>query len=800
MDIGLPILTKARKALKLDFTVIYRVNVVTAEYEIIRLLVENPEYAIGYKDFNELIDDYLANGVEKEFIGSFPGEEETHSDYPQTMRLADVAKYFETHTEPVQSYYHEKSGKWLKLIVTTEDNYSKEHPYVIYAIRECVDEIIEKTKNVIYNTATPKMYSIVVAIDHISHRYYNIYCEKEVGLREGSGSLDEFEDIMRSHIVSEDYVIFEELIYGVESELTGFIDREYRIESKDGEVHYINGFTTNITVPEGDRILFLARNIDESVASRNSLKNLNAKYDKTKNALYALGSTYFGIYYVNLETKRITTMRRGNDVRSIFDEDLLLDEIFERYINTLVHPENREELTKFLNIDNIRNSLPTKGERTFVEYQRSFGSVYKWVRLYFQATHCVEGKAVNIIMAFRDITEDKELEFKHQKDLNDALVSAKLASEAKSRFLANMSHDIRTPLNAIMGMAKIAQSRLDDKEKTMECLKNIETSSKHLTSLINDILDMSYIESGRFELKPEKFKLNEMLDSVVTIAREHFENKNQTFEVRLNNVTNVDVYGDRLRVQQIIINVLENSAKYTPNGGIIEMDISQDKSYDDHAVYTFVIKDTGKGMSKEFLSKLFMPFERERVENLVEGTGLGMAIVKHIVDLMDGDISVNSILDRGTEFRITLPMKIKQEEKKVVAQVNSDYACLKGKRVLVVDDNEINCTIACDYLEDIGVVSEVAINGKEAFNMISEGEKFDAVLMDVRMPIMNGYDATKLIRGIGNDYCKQLAIIAMTANAFDEDVQKSYQAGMNYHISKPLEPKELYDALNCLLS
>ena len=294
--------------------------------------------------------------------------------------------------------------------------------------------------------------------------------------------------------------------------------------------------------------------------------------------------------------------------------------------------------------------------------------------------------------------------------------------------------------------------------------------------------------------------LNELGASVVAIAREHFESKNQTFEIRLNNVKDVDVYGDRLRVQQIIINVLENSAKYTPNGGIIEMDISQIKTYEDHGVYTFVIKDTGKGMTEEFLSKLFMPFEREHVEELVEGTGLGMAIVKHIVDLMDGNISVNSILDRGTEFKIKLPLKFKHEEKVVSPHVNMDYACLKGKRVLVVDDNEINCTIACDYLEDIGIISEVAINGKEAFNMISEGEKFDAVLMDVRMPIMNGYDATKLIRSIDNDYCKQLTIIAMTANAFEEDVQRSYQAGMNYHISKPLDPKEVYDALRCLLS
>ena len=800
METGLPILMKAHKALRLDFNVIYRVNAVTAEYEIVRLQMDNPEFAEGYKDFNELVEDYFANGVDKEFIGNLPGEEDLSAIYPPTLKLNDVVEYFKENTELLQGYYREKSGKWLKLIIAPEEGYSEEYPYLIYAIRECVDEIFEKTRNVIYNTATPKMYSMVVALDISSHRYYSIYCEEKLGLKDGAGSLDEFMSIMHKQMIPEDYGIIDELIQSVTPELTGFVEREYRVEGKDGAVHHMSGFTTNITVPEGDRILFLARNIDERVASRTSLKNLNAKYEQTKNALYALGSTYFGIYYVNLDTKRITTIRRGNDVRSIFDEDILLEEIFEKYVKTLVHPEDKAKVAEFLNIEKIRDMLTEKGQRVFVEYQRSFGSVYKWVRLYFQATQCVDNRAVHIIMAFKDITEDKEQEFKNQKALNDALIAAKLASEAKSRFLANMSHDIRTPMNAILGMSTIAQTHLDDTQKVSECLKKIEISTKHLTGLINDILDMSYIESGRFTLKLDKFRLDEMLDTIVMISREHFERKNQTFEIKLNNISNMDVYGDRLRIQQVVMNVLENSAKYTPNSGIIEMVISQSETYEDHAVYTFLIKDTGKGMSKEFLDKLFMPFEREHIEDLVEGTGLGMAIVKHVVDLMDGDIVVNSILDRGTEFKIRLPLRFAKEEKNTVTETNVDYGHLKGKKVLVVDDNEINCTIACDYLEDIGVITEVAINGKEAFNMISSGEKYDAVLMDVRMPIMNGYDATKCIRAIDNDYAKQLVIIAMTANAFEEDVQKSYLAGMNYHISKPLNPKEVYDALACLLS
>lgn len=783
------------KVLGSEYNIVYRVNINTAEFEVLRVIMENPEFVYGYKDFYELEEDYYVNGVEKEFVGEFIHSEGMPSNYPVSLRLKYIREYFDNNDETLVGYYLERKGRWLKLVITKEEGFSKEQPYIIYAITECLEEIKEKTRNIIYNTAITKMYSMVIALDFESFNYYNIHCDEELGLDYGSGSMEQFIDFMRKQVIPDDFIIIEELVTTLKSKEVDLIEREYRIEDKNGVIHHMSGFATNIVLPEGERMLFLVRNIDERVASRIRLKNLNAKYDKTKNALFALGSSYFGIYYANLETKKITTIRRGDDVRTIFDERLHLDEIFDKYISTIVHREYRDELARFVDVDRIREVLTSKGQRIIMEYQRSFGTVFKWVRVVFQATKCVDGKAVNVIMAFKDITEEKELEFKNQQELNNALIEAKLASEAKSRFLANMSHDIRTPMNAIMGMTSIALAHSDNSEKVEECLRNIDISANHLIKLINDILDMSYIESGRFTLKNENFNILELIDTVMLISKEQFESRKQTFKLHIGNLQNTKLCADRLRIQQIIINVLENASKYTPNVGMVEMTVSQEATYEDYAVYRIEIKDTGIGMSEEFLEKIFTPFERENNEAYISGNGLGMSIVKHILELMEGDISISSVQNKGTKFVITIPMKFQMEDVPNEIQGEKDYSILKGKKILVVDDNEINCTIACDYLEDMGVLTEVAINGKEAYNMISTGERYDAVLMDVRMPIMDGYEATDMIRKLDNDYARKLIIIAITANAFEEDVQKSYNAGMNYHISKPINPKMLYDVL-----
>ncbi len=788
------------KTLSDEFQVIYRVNVYTGEYEIIRMNMSNPKYAYGFRDFYELEKVYFKQGFDEEYVGALPGEDNSGVSFKEPIRIAAIREYYDTHKDEITGYYREKNGRWLKLIVAPDTNYSEENPYVIYAVRECGKEITERARNIVYTSAVAKMYCFVGTIDIENGTYHCIHTEPWFEMDEMDGSLKYFMNVMKRQIYDEDFHLFESLINEIASDMVGFAEREYRIEDKQGMFHFHNAFATYITMPEGGRILLLVRNVDERAANRARLESLNEEYVRTRDMLYALGDSYYGIYYLNLEKKHLTPNRQGDDVKHIFNKRIEYENVIDNYIRSLVHAEDRAMVRSFSSVENLMEVLREEGQSMFCEYQRLFDKEYRWVRMVFKATKCIDGKPVSVILAFKDIHDERETELRHKRELREALISAKLASEAKSRFLSNMSHDIRTPMNAIMGMTSIALSHIDDIEKVESCLNKISVSANHLLKLINQVLDMSYIESGKITIKTEAFSLIELMKTVVFIMQEQFDSKNQTFTSDFTEIQNNDLLGDRVRIQQVLLNVLGNAAKYTPKCGKISFTAREIASESkDICKYEFVISDTGKGMTEEFIQRIFKPFEREETLE-EEGSGLGMAISKSIVDLMNGDISIKSQPDKGSTVTIIIPLKInpnKRSRNMAEEEQKSDdpYAVLHGKKILVVDDNEINCDIACDYLEDVGVITDVAINGKEAYNIISTGEYFDAVLMDIRMPVMNGYDATRKIREINSEYAVNIPIIAMTANAFEEDVQMSLRMGMNAHISKPLSAEIMYKTL-----
>lgn len=786
-----------------DYAIVYRVNVNTAEFEIMHMNLNNPMFTFGYKDFYEMENDFYTRGVEKEYVSYLPGEEMNEEPPIPRIRLNEVREYFKNNSKALTAYYKEKIGRWLKLVVRREINYGPENPYVTYNITECYDEMVEKTKNIIYSSAVGRLYCMVVTIALDKQQYKCIHCVDGLGINEGFGTYDEFIDIMKKQVFEEDFNIFKSLIDNANQDTKGFIEREYRIEDEQGMFHFISAYSTYISLPEGERILLLCRNVDEQAANRARIKTLNEKYDRAKNTLYALGNSYFGIYYLNVDTGELVTTRQGDDIRSIFRESSSYEEIFDKYIKRIVHPDDREKVRQFSSLDNIKASLHEKGEKIYLEFQRSFGMIFKWIRLEYQAVKCSDGRVTIAIMAFKDINEEKVSEIKSKRELSDALEAAKEASEAKSRFLSNMSHDIRTPMNAIMGMTNIALNSMNDFDKVKSCLEKISVSTEHLLRLINEVLDMSYIESGKIILKHEYFKLSKVCETVSMIMQERFDERKQSFIIDVDNVINDDLFGDRIRIQQVIINILSNATKYTEIGGEVVMQIEQTDTFADSAVYVFTIKDTGKGMSEEFISRIFNIFEREdTVEENVEGTGLGMPITKGIVEAMDGSIEVESHVNEGTIFTVTIPLKFDRTHAlpNETDETTMEGLFLANKKILVVDDNDINCNIACDYLEDKGATTDVAINGKEAFNMISSGEYFDLILMDVRMPVMDGYEATKRIRSIGTDYCKNVPIVAMTANAFESDIQKSRASGMTDHISKPINVELFYDIIFKYLS
>ena len=798
------------KAFSEEINIIYRVNVINYEYEIILLNMEVSEFAIGFKNFRELEDNYALYGIDEEYIDKLPGEGGAlKEDFPNKIRITLLKDYFDHNKTQINGYYKEKNGRWLKLTVTPEYDYSDEYPYVIYAISKCNDEINEKSRNIVNKSAISKMYCLVATINLKEGTYDCIHSENYPGITGEKGKLDDFMEVMKQQMHREDFVLFEKLIDNKDVYNSGITECEYRIEDENGKFHYHNAFSTYIDTPDGKSLLLLVQNVDERALNRANIKQLNEENEKIKSILYALGESYFGIYYVDIENRKFSVLRQNEDVSNVFLEENGYDEAMEKYIRIFVGSEDRSMIRGFSSLENIYDVLREEGKTIFCEYQRLFGTELRWIRLEYQVTKCINGRPVYVIMAFKDIHKERETELRHKRELRDALISARLASEAKTRFLSNMSHDIRTPMNAIIGMTSIALSHMNDPDKVRGCLNNIEISAGHLLKLINEVLDMSHIESGKISLKSEPFSMHELMDSVIFIMQQQFDARNQTFNVDDAGLDITDVYGDRVRIQQILLNVLSNASKYTQKGGIITLSVRHepDERDKDKGRYVFVVTDTGKGMSEAFIRKIFRPFEREeRLEDeTVEGSGLGMAISKSIIDMMDGDIDIDSCLNKGSVVTFSLPLKYNRyaNQNDVLSsscEQDDVYAVLKNKKILVVDDNEINCDIACDYLEDMGVITDVAINGKEAFNIISSGEYFDAVLMDIRMPVMNGYEATCRIRELKSEYARNIPIIAMTANAFEEDIQMSRQMGMNDHISKPLSAQLMYLALVKVLS
>lgn len=399
------------------------------------------------------------------------------------------------------------------------------------------------------------------------------------------------------------------------------------------------------------------------------------------------------------------------------------------------------------------------------------------------------------------------LEQKHKAELSEALVLAEKANRSKTVFLNNMSHDIRTPMNAIMGFTDLAAKHIENKQAVQGYLAKIAKSSQHLLSLINDVLEMSRIESGAVTIHEAKENLAELINSLRDMLQADIKAKQMHFVVDMSEVQHEYIICDKLRLDQVLINLTSNALKYTEAGGTISLRIVEKQGKEaGRAAYEFRVRDNGIGMSEEFVKTIFEPFTREQTSTVsgIQGTGLGMSIAKNIVEIMGGTISVTSEEHKGSEFIVTLEFKLAEPDAKPAGQAGQSAAQkfdFAGKKVLLVEDNELNREIATVILSDVGFVITPAVNGKEAYENVLNGEAaaYDVVLMDIQMPVMDGYAATKAIRGIPDMAKAKVPIIAMTANAFMEDKMAAMAAGMNGHIAKPISLPKLYDELNRVL-
>lgn len=404
------------------------------------------------------------------------------------------------------------------------------------------------------------------------------------------------------------------------------------------------------------------------------------------------------------------------------------------------------------------------------------------------------------------VTRQKEDLVTAKERLQGALERAEQASRSKSAFLSNMSHDIRTPMNAIIGFTNLARQSADDPDKTRDYLTKIQTSSAHLLALINDVLEMSRIESGKIELDDGPCNLPELAKGLYTMTAPLAEEKRQTLSLNLSGMADEDVVCDKLRLEQVLLNLLSNAVKYTPDGGAIELRIAQSgRGEDGRGHYSFHVRDNGIGMTPEFAARVFDAFEREKTSTVsgIQGTGLGMAITKRIVDLMGGTIDVITTPGAGSEFvvRVDYALAPKDAHRQGAERDETAEDAFSGKRLLLVDDMAINREIASAVLEMNGFLVEEADDGTKAVELVKNSEPgyYAAVLMDIQMPVMNGYEAARAIRKLEQPQLSKIPIIAMTANAFEEDRKAAFDAGMNGHVPKPIDVDALMETLRTVL-
>ncbi len=404
-----------------------------------------------------------------------------------------------------------------------------------------------------------------------------------------------------------------------------------------------------------------------------------------------------------------------------------------------------------------------------------------------------------------DVTDVVTSERKAKEEVERALTEAKKANRVKSDFLSSMSHDIRTPMNAIVGMTTLALANMDNRDKVEDYLHKIAVSSQHLLSLINDILDMSQIEQSKIHLNCQTIQIEELVNHISSIMTAQAENVGLRFRIETGTFEHSHFLGDALRIKQILINLLSNAFKFTMEGGDVLFrteEIASEKK--NHVRYCFTVRDSGIGMSEEFMKRLFEPFIRSEKVSKVEGSGLGLSITKGLVDLMGGEIRVNSERMKGTEFQVELEFEIvEQEEDKASGEAaeSVEEESLSGCHFLLVEDNEINSEILGELLQMRGATFTVMTDGLQAVNEFKRAEPgtYDAIFMDIQMPVMNGYEATREIRKLDRPDAKSVIILAMTANAFAEDVQASLEAGMNGHIAKPVDMKLLYNTISNMM-
>ncbi len=572
------------------------------------------------------------------------------------------------------------------------------------------------------------------------------------------------------------------------------VSTEYRVRHKNGEILHIMG-NVKLLMENGE--LFYQRFLLDCTAQKIQEKK---KEKRQAELAQALTVDYNIVCFFNLNTGKGVPIRNDERDEGAFAADdngnIYFQQSMEQYIQTVVHEEDREKMRLFCSVDDLRQNLADSGVQ-HANYRAVIGGEV----LYYQLKAVQTGswnRQCGIVIGLRSVDAEIRKELEQKNLLETALMQANRASKAKSVFLSNMSHDIRTPMNAIVGFTALAIAHIDQHEQVEEYLKKIMTSGNHLLSLINDVLDMSRIESGRMHLDEKPCSLPDILHGLRSILQSDIHAKRLDLYMDAVDVMHEEICCDKLRLNQVLLNLLGNAVKYTGAGGIISMRITEKPgSAEGRADYVFTIRDNGFGMSEEFVAHIFEPFEREKNSTIsgIQGTGLGMAITKNIVDLMNGRIEVKSELGKGTEVTVGFSFRLHDGGKQPM-----DIPKLKNCRALVVDDDFNTCDSVTYMLSQIGMRAEWTLSGKEALlrthQAVTRGDNYTVYVIDWMLPDMNGIEVTRRIRKEMGD---EVPIILLTAYDWKDIEEEAKEAGISAFCSKPLFLSELRRCLHSIV-
>lgn len=640
---------------------------------------------------------------------------------------------------------------------------------------------------------------------------YPIYCMSGFALTSLGYSYDELMEVSGGYFLN--------LVY--EKDKAAFVKEcnqeisachEFRMVDKNGNCIWVNSHRKRSVLANGRGIRIASIRVVDDIKRRDN------------QLLEALSKDYRSILYLEENENRYRWIKKGGELSDSYENGSMeeLSHELARYRETCVHPEDTNFTELVERVKKLFQDKLNDGRRYVTNYKMlTEGGDYRWNELQAIFNGNSEMDTGHVIITFRDVDDETRKKLEENQIMANSLQKAKEIINLKNEFLSRMSHDMRTPLNGIIGMVEMANGNLENAAKVKECHDKILLSCRNLVELINDVLDMQNLTSGTVEFNEENFDLTDMIQNGFSNIQSQAREAGLSYQVELDKFAHPYVRGSEKYIRGVFETILSNAVLYNKENGNVKLTGREASSSRSIGIYEFVIEDTGVGMSADFVKRIFEPFEQENNDARTEyqGSGLGMAIAKKIVEVLGGEISVESEPGEGTKVFLTLPLKIAKsasaaapegvaDAKRLVAQESFgkgspiDYALthkesLAGKKVLLAEDNEINMEIAKYILEDAGIIVLCAKDGQaavEKFANSAEGE-IDFVLMDILMPVMDGIEAAKKIRALNREDAKKVPMIALSANALDTDVKKTRMAGMDEHLSKPVEKDVLIGTL-----